>query len=97
MEAKVNGKSSFSKSCGEVVITCLKKCVQRVLLGSRCNEYFQDKREPRATQLHLLTHNFRKNIPKENLPIEQHLAKFVYPASISAAPSNKFFKAKCME
>ena len=58
-------------------------------------DYFKDDvREPRATQLHLLSHEERANIPTENLVAEPYLAKFGYLASISASRSNKFFKAK---
>ena len=58
-------------------------------------DYFKDDvQEPRATQLHLLSHEEKTNIPKENLVAEQYLAKFGYLASISASCSNKFFKAK---
>ena len=58
-------------------------------------EYFKDDvREPRATQLHLLSHEERTNIPTENLVAERHMAKFGYLVSISASRSNKFFKAK---
>ena len=57
-------------------------------------EYWAEDVNPRATQLHKLTHKERKNIPTENMPAERYLAKFGYLASVSAAKSNRFFKAK---
>ena len=41
-----------------------------------------------------MTDDERKNIPSENLVCERYLAKFGYLDSISAARSNKYFKAK---
>ena len=58
-------------------------------------EYFpDDERKPRVTQLHKMNENERKNIPSENLLCERYLGKMGYLASISAAHSNKNFKAK---
>lgn len=48
----------------------------------------------RATQVHKLTAEERKNLPTNNLNTERHLAKFGYLASQSAARSNRFFKAQ---
>ena len=57
-------------------------------------EYWGDERNPRVTELHKMTSDERKNLPSENLVCERYLAKFGYLASISAARSNKFFKAQ---
>ena len=57
------------------------------------SEYWDENSNPRATQLHKLTHDERKNIPTENMEAERYLSRFGYLASVSAAKSNKFFKA----
>ena len=57
-------------------------------------EYWEEKEKPRATQLHLLTSEERKNIPTVNMEAERYLARFGHLASVSASRSNKFFKAK---
>ena len=70
-----------------------KNAAEGVLL--QCGrEYWVDDEAPRATQIHKLTEEERENIPTENMVSERYLAKFGYLASISAARSNKFFKAK---
>lgn len=57
-------------------------------------EYWDDQeQQPRATQLFKLTESERKNIPTENLACERYLARFGSLAAVSAARSNKFFKA----
>ena len=48
----------------------------------------------RATSIHLLSVEERKNLPTENLSTERCLARFGNLASLSAAHSNRFFKAK---
>ena len=58
------------------------------------SEYWEDTDKPRATQLHKLSQDERKNIPTENLPCERKLSQFGALAGVSAAKSNKFFKAK---
>ena len=57
-------------------------------------EYWEDTENPCATQLHKLSHEERKNLPTENLPCERYLSRFGGLAGVSAAKSNKFFKAK---
>ena len=58
-------------------------------------EYWEDTDNPRVTQLHHLSHEERKNIPTENIgTCERYLARFGGLAGVSAAKSNKFFKAK---
>ena len=57
-------------------------------------EYWEEREKPRATQLHLLTSEERRNIPTENMEAERYLARFGHLASVSASRSNKFFKAK---
>ena len=57
-------------------------------------EYWEDTENPRATQLHKLSHEGRKNLLTENLPCERYLSRFGGLAGVSAAKSNKFFKAK---
>ena len=48
----------------------------------------------RATRIHDLTSNERKNLPTNNLNCERYLAKFGYLAAQSALHSNRFFKGK---
>ena len=57
------------------------------------SEYWKDTANPRATQLHKLTYSELQNIPTENLCTERYLAQFGMLASLSAARSNKHFKA----
>ena len=57
------------------------------------SEYWDENNTPHATQLHKLSHDERKNIPTENMEAERYLSRFGYLASVSAAKSNKFFKA----
>ena len=57
-------------------------------------EYWEDSENPRATQLHKLNHDERRLIPTDNLSCEQYLSWFGSLAAVSAAKSNKFFKAK---
>ena len=57
-------------------------------------EYWEDTEKPRATQLHKLSHEERKNLPMENLACEHYLSRFGVLVAVSAAKSNKFFKAK---
>ena len=57
------------------------------------SEYWAENPKPRATQLHRLTQEERKNIPTENMEAERYLTHFGYLASVSAAKSNRFFKA----
>lgn len=54
--------------------------------------YWEEKKKPRATQLHLFTSEARRNIPTENMEAERYLSCFGHLASVSAC--NKFFKAK---
>ena len=57
-------------------------------------EYFpDDERKPRVTQLYRMTSDKREKIPMEN-QVAEHLVKFGYLASISAARSNKNSEAK---
>ena len=56
-------------------------------------EYWADTESLRTTQLHKLTPSERQNIPTENMASERYLARFGSLASISAAKSNRFFKA----
>ena len=48
----------------------------------------------RATQFHKLTPDERDCLPTENLRCERYLTRFGGLASLSAAKSNRFFKAK---
>ena len=57
-------------------------------------EYWEDVQNSRATQVHKLKHDERKNLPTENLACERYLSQFGALAGVSAAKSNKFFKAK---
>ena len=59
-------------------------------------EYWETTEEitERATSLHLLSVEERKNLPTENLAAERCLARFGNLASSSAVHSNRFFKAK---
>lgn len=60
-------------------------------------EYWADdtgEKVPRATQIHKLSPEQRKNLPTNNLCCERYLAKFGYLASQSASHSNKLFKGK---
>ena len=57
-------------------------------------EYWEECEEPRATQLHKLTEDERKRISTNNLSCERYLSRMGGLASLSAAKSNKFFKAK---
>ena len=58
------------------------------------SEYRTDENPaPRATQVHKLRKEERQNIPTENMEAERYLARFGYLASVSAAKSNRFFKA----
>ena len=57
-------------------------------------EYWEDVENSRATQVHKLKHDERKNLPTENLACERYLSQFGALAGVSAAKSNKFFKAK---
>ena len=57
-------------------------------------EYWEDSENPRATQLHKLSFEERKNLPTENLLCERYLSRFGSLAEVSAAKRNKFFKAK---
>ena len=57
-------------------------------------EYWEDIKNPRATHLRKLTHDERKNLPTENLTCERYLSRFGALAGVSAAKSNKVFKAK---
>lgn len=57
-------------------------------------EYWGDDTVRRATELHKLTPEERKNLPTNNINAERYLAKFGYLASKSAQHSNRFFKAK---
>ena len=56
-------------------------------------EYWEHTENPRATQLRKLSQEERKNLPTENLPCERYLSRFGGLAGVSAAKSNKFFKA----
>ena len=74
-------------------------CVQAAIgVELQCKrEYWADDDEAttsRATRLHNLTSNERKNLPTNNLNCERYLAKFGYLAAQSAAHSNRFFKGK---
>ena len=55
--------------------------------------YWSESEDQRATALHKISAEERKNLPTENLQAEL-LAKFVILASESARHSNRFFKAK---
>ena len=57
-------------------------------------EYWLESENPRATQLHRLTEEERRNVPTENMSCERYLAQFGNLASISAVRRNNFFKAK---
>ena len=60
-------------------------------------EYWSDDAEAgaaRATRIHKLTYEQRKNLPSNNLNCERYLAKFGYLASQSSVHSNKLFKPK---
>ena len=58
-------------------------------------EYWETSEDKqRATALHELSEEERKNIPTENLSCERYLARFGNLASLSAARSNRFFKGK---
>ena len=70
-----------------------KKCADGLKL--QCSrEYWDDDEKPRATQLHKLTEDQRKNLPNNNLEPEWYLSRFGNLVSLSAAKRNKFFKAK---
>jgi len=56
-------------------------------------EYWEDSDAPRATQLHKLKDDERKNIPTENLTAERYFSEFDRLATVSAAKRNRFFKA----
>ena len=56
-------------------------------------EYWKESDEPRATQLHNLKDDDRKNIPTENLTAERYLSEFDQLATASAAKRNRLFKA----
>ena len=62
----------------------------------QCNrEYWSDTNsEKRATAIHKLTAEERKNIPNNDLCCERYLSRFGYLASQSAAHLNKYFKGK---
>ena len=58
-------------------------------------EYWEEGSESvRATQLHKLTADQRKNIPTENFKCKRYLGRFGGLASLSAAKRNRFYKAK---
>ena len=58
-------------------------------------EYWEENDEKsRATQLNKLTAEQRECIPTENMSCERYLARFGGLASVAAAKSNRFFKAK---
>ena len=59
-------------------------------------EYWEedDQCKVRATQLHKLTPEERACLPTENLKCERYLSRFGGLASLSAAKSNRFYKAK---
>ena len=58
-------------------------------------EYWSESEgDQRATALHNLSAEERKNLPTENLQAERYLTKFGILASESARHFNRFFKAK---
>ena len=59
-------------------------------------EYWEEEEEceVRATQLHKLTPEVRECVPTGNLKCEHYLSRFGGLASVSAAKSNRFYKAK---
>ena len=73
---------------------CLQAAVRVELQCKR--EYWSDGNSgvPRATEIHKLTYEQRKNFPSNNLNCEQYLVRFGYLSSQSAAHSNKLFKGK---
>ena len=57
-------------------------------------EYWGAEDKPRFTELFKLNKDQLLPLPTDNVNTEHHLAKFGYLASLSAAHSNKNFKAK---
>ena len=75
-----------------------KMCIEAAIgVHLQCSrEYWEedDECKVRATQLHKLTPEEHECVPTENLKCERYLARFGGLASVSAAKSNRFYKAK---
>ena len=72
-------------------------CVDAAIgVEAQCKkEYWcEDDLGRRATAIHTLTPDERKNIPTNNICCERYLGRFGYLASQSAAHSNRLFKGK---
>ena len=72
----------------------LKMCENAAVAQCGREYWLDDDEAPRATKIHKLTPEQRKNMPTDNMESESYLTKSGYLASVSTSKSNKFFKAK---